>query len=104
MNKNTKAPPPPPPTPALAAFAISVPVPPGQHKQVHAAEARVAMQSVGVASTYGKTSDIISPNSSAMLSYANTVLRSSTLPQITKFYAPNEMAGLLHDLQSRLGV
>lgn len=103
MNKNTKSPP--AVTVAPASLSPTITPPPGQHRQVHGSEARVVMQAIGVNASFGKVSDVITPNSSSMLSYANQILRNSALPQIaTKVYAPNEMAGLLHDLQTRLGL
>lgn len=93
------------PAPSPSSFPVTVTPPPGQHRQTPSSEARVVMQSIGVSFSYGKATDPgISPNMSSMMSYANLVLQNSALPALTKVYAPNENASLLHDLQVRLGV
>lgn len=86
-------------------MALTITPPPGQHRQTPSSESRIVIQSIGVSFNYGKATDPgVSPNTTAMTAYANLVLQSQALPPLTKVYAPNELASLLHDLQVRLGV
>ena len=78
---------------------------PGQHDQRTANSSRVQLQNISVANGGSATAQtIIAPPPGEMRTVANQVLTANGKALLTKTYAPNEMASMMHDLLNGLGL